>query len=244
VDDRRRGMRMTGDRTTFIATHQDIGGLNARSIRTVLATAGDRLVLEHVVWAGPGDEPAFEVAALQLIEVDAADRIVGVVAFDSDDRRAASAEMLDRYFRSDVAPYVPPSWIEFVRAMNAHDLQRARAALPDDYFFHDHRRTGVGRLDNADDYIASIAAVNEQSPDMVTDTLYYLAVEPHGSLSVGRMFGTLADGGMFESVFVRLTVFADGRGIGAELFEIEDLELARARFDELRSIEPRHSAGA
>jgi hypothetical protein len=166
------------------------------------------------------------------------------VAFDSDDRRAASTEMLERYFRSDAAVHCPPPWIEFVRAMNAHDLQRARAALPDDYFFHDHRRTGVGRLDNADDYIASVAAVQEQSPDMVTDTLYYLAVEPHGSLSVGRMFGTLADGGIFESVFVRLTVFAEGSGVGAELFEIEDLALARARFEELRGGAARHTAGA
>ncbi len=84
------------------------------------------------------------------------------------------------------------------------------------------------------DHIASIAAVQERSPDTVTDTLYYLRVDPNGSLSVGRMFGTLADGGMFASVLVRLTVFADGRGVGAGLFEIEDLELARARFAELR----------
>ena len=34
---------------------------------------------------------------------------------------------------------------------------------------------------------------------MTTDTLYHVAVAEHGSLGVGRMFGTLVDGGAFES---------------------------------------------
>jgi hypothetical protein len=125
--------------------------------------------------------------------------------------------------------------VDFVRALNDHDLGCMRAALPDDFVFHDHRRTGVGRIGNADDYIASIAAMLQQAPDLTTDVLYHVAAERHGSLSVGRMFGTLAGGGEFESVYVRLNVYEENRCTGTELFEIEDLALARARFEELRS---------
>ena len=140
--------------------------------------------------------------------------------------------MLARYYRTDMGRRTPPGHIDFVTALNDHDLARGRAALPDDFYFHDHRRTGVGRL-NADDYIASVAAAYELSPDLTTDVLYHVAVAEHGSLSVGRMFGHLRDAGEFESVFARLIVYADGRAVGAELFEIDDLERARARFDEL-----------
>ena len=40
-------------------------------------------------------------------------------------------------------------------------------------------------------------------------------------------------GGAFESVFVRLNRYESGRCIGAELFELEDIEGAKARFEEL-----------
>jgi hypothetical protein len=79
-----------------------------------------------------------------------------------------------------------------------------------------------------------LAALWDESPDASTETLYYLAFAEHGALNVARMFGTLADGGEFESLFVRIGLFRDGQFAGAELFELEDLDRARARFEELR----------
>jgi hypothetical protein len=139
-----------------------------------------------------------------------------------------------RFRRGEGVAHVSPSFIEFVLAMNAHDRERARALLPDDFVFDDHRRTGIGRLGNADDYVASLAALWEESPDASTETLYHVAFAEHGYLNIGRMFGTLASGGEFESLSVRLGRFRDGQFVGAELFELEDLDLARARFEELR----------
>jgi hypothetical protein len=163
---------------------------------------------------------------------------VATVTFDPDDRRAAAREMFERYFRGEGALSTPASVVELVRAMNDHDLERMRAALPDDFVFDDRRRTGVGRIEGADAYVASVAALYEQSPDLTTDVLYHVAAAEHGSLSVGRMFGTLAGGGAFESVFVRLNAYRDGRWAGStELFELEDLDRARARFEELRNDE-------
>ena len=47
-------------------------------------------------------------------------------------------------------------------------------------------------------------------------------------------FGTLVEsGGQVESVYVRLALFRGDRIVGMESFEPEDLDVARARFEEL-----------
>jgi len=74
---------------------------------------------------------------------------------EPDDRAAAFAELASRYFAT-ARPSVLP-WHEALRDAR-HDLARVRAALPDD-FFHDHRRTGLGRVDGADAYLSSVAAL-------------------------------------------------------------------------------------
>ena len=196
----------------------------------MLATSGERLVLEHVHWTAADRRAAFELETLNLTEVDTEGRIVAVVVFDPDDRRAASVELFERWIRGDAARWVAPGLIEVVRALRARDLTRLRAALPDGFTFHDHRRASAGRLENADEYVAWIAALFEQSPDAIIEPLYYLAVEPHGTLAVAHTVGTLASGGTFESVFAQIVV----PSVGAELFELEDLEAARARFEALR----------
>lgn len=116
--------------------------------------------------------------------------------------------------------------------MIAHDLDRIRAALPDDFVFHDHRRTGGGRIDGADDYVAWLAALFEQSSDAIIESMYEVATAEHGVLTIGHTIGTLAEGGAFESVFVHLARFQGDRIVGAELFDIQDLDATRARLEE------------
>jgi hypothetical protein len=122
------------------------------------------------------------------------------------------------------------STTDLLPAINAHDLGRVRAALPEGFAVWDRRRTGLGRVANSEEYLASLAAVFEQSPDAFIEMLYVVEAAAHGSLSVGRWSGTLASGGPFESLHVRLILHG---GRYAETFEIDDLELARARFEEL-----------
>jgi hypothetical protein len=67
--------------------------------------------------------------------------------------------------------------------------------------------------------------------------MYTVARARHGSLSVMRLFGTLAEGGgPFESVYMNLVQFRGDRFVGAELFELEDLDVARARFAHARFV--------
>jgi hypothetical protein len=109
------------------------------------------------------------------------------------------------------------------------DLDALRSLVPRDFVYHDHRRAGPGRLD-ADAYIAWAATLFAASPDAVIEPLYDLAAAPHGRLIVNRSFGTNASGGAFESK--HLSIFVPGRCL--ETFELDDLESARARLDELR----------
>ena len=51
---------------------------------------------------------------------------------------------------------------------------------------------------------------------------------------VARNFGTLREGGEFESPYVRIMLHRGERLAAVEMFELEDLDAARARFGELR----------
>src|SRR5262249_54055185 len=246
-EDRRRLVRITGDRDMFIANCKLGGGLTEeRLARTVLATAGDRLALARLRRSSEGglaafgmdvatcDEPESEIEHLLVTEVDAEGRLVAVIMFDPGDRHAATVEMLERYARSDAARCIPAGAFEVVRALNARDLDRLRAALPDDFAVNDRRRTGTGRVESADRYVASVVAVFEQTSELTIEILHVVAAEKHGHLAMTHTFGTLADGGEFELVYVWLALFQGDRFVGMELFEPDDLDIARARFEELR----------
>ena len=234
-DDRRRVTRLTGDRETLLASVRYVGSRSGTRVsRSTLATAGDRLVLERYRWAGGGMEVGFEVEGLCLTEVDDQERVVAHVIFDVDDRRAASREMLERFLRSDATRPLPPGSVEFLRALFDHDLERCRAALPDGFVLDDHRRAGMGRVEGADAYVESLAALFAQAPNAVIEPLYDVAVEAHGFLTVAHTFGTLVDGGEFESVYVQLGHHSANGIIDAELYELDDLNVARVRFEELR----------
>jgi len=84
-------------------------------------------------------------------------------------------------------------------------------------------------------YLTSLAALFAASPDVMFETMYDVASDAHGLLSVIRMFGTFAEGLEFESVVARLALYRDGRHVATELFEVEDLARARARFEQVRA---------
>ncbi len=104
--------------------------------------------------------------------------------------------------------------------------------MPDDFVWNDHRRTGAGRLDR-DGYVGWIKVLFEQSPDAFIEVLYEVAASEHGSLVITHGLGTLVDGGAFDFVNASLWRFRAGELAGAEVFEIEDLDVARARLDAL-----------
>jgi len=234
VEDRRRLVRTTTDRTAEAANIRWLIEGGWRPTTTLLATAGDRLALQRWLWScGEGDARS-ELELLEVDEVSDSGRFVRSVIFDADDRAAAYEELLDRYVALG-AEGIPQGAIDLIRAWNAHDLVRVRAGMCDGFVLDDHRRTGMGRLEGADRYLEAAAALFALIPDARNDGLYNVAVDRHGSVVVTRTWGHDKEGGEVESFLVALTFHPGEKVSLIELFELEHLDDALARFEQLRS---------
>jgi class 3 adenylate cyclase len=234
LDDRsRRGMLRGG-------VEEWLGGIQFLFTETaavpavrLVATAGERLALIHLVWRETPGKSSFEIERLQLIEVDAAGKLSAMALFDGDQRAAASEELFERYVAS--APEnMPPGYAECIRGFNRHDPLRLRSALADDFVLEDHRRTGMGRIEGADAYVASVVAAYELSSDSRLDMLFAAAEERHGRLDLVRVSGTNTEGGAFESFHFVLAHFRGEWVAGFEAYEPEEIERALARLEALR----------
>jgi ketosteroid isomerase-like protein/tetratricopeptide (TPR) repeat protein len=231
-DDRSKRAQLRGGVEEWLRALQflrsEIRGQNESHL---LAAPGDRLALARVVWRESSGDSPFLIENYRLTEVDASGRLRALVLFDPDDRAAAHDELFERWVATGG---VPEGWSEMIRGMNAHDLERVRAALPVDVVIDDHRRTGYGRLEGIDAFLESLAAVFELSPDARWDTRYRIADGPHGFLDLNCMWGTNAEGGDFESPFIALQLYRGGRLHDGEMFEVDHFDEALARFEALR----------
>jgi ketosteroid isomerase-like protein len=231
-DDRRRLIRLTTDVVGMLENDRLLVDGGWRPARTLLATAGDRLALQRVLWSTGEAGATSEIEILMVSEVDRDGRFVHGTVFDPDDRAGASAEISERYVANG-ADGLTSNTIAIARAWNDHDLERLRALLPADFYLDDRRRTGVGRLDGVDAYLASVAAVWELSPDLRIEMLYVVSTAERGILCVNRWSGTNAEGGELDAVYACVSLLRDDDTGLLEIFELDDLDLARARFAEL-----------
>jgi hypothetical protein len=235
-EDRRKLIRMTGDRETAMRNARFAIEQEWRGTPILLATAGDRLALQRLVLKTGAAGAESEVEMLVVSEVNEAGCFVRAIVFDPEDRAAAHTELFERYVASNG---FSADALVFARAFNDHDLDRLRVLLPPDFYLDDHRRTGVGRL-GADAYLASLAALWQLSHDLTFETLYIVTAAEHGSLLVSRWFGTNAEGGDFETLYICIALRRGDQPTGLEIFEIDDMDAARARFEELgKALKPR-----
>jgi hypothetical protein len=231
-DDRRRLFRMSADLGQTLTGDYLILKDGWRPVRTLLATAGDLLALQHILWTSGEAGATSEIETLMVSEVDRDGHFVHGAAFDPDDRAAASAELFERYVASG-ARGLASNVIAITRAWNDHDLEGLGALLPADFYLDDRRRTGVGRLEGVDAYLTSLAAVWDLSRDLRIEMLHLVGTATHGILYVCRWSGTNAEGGELDAVYVCIGLLRDGEAAGMEIFELDDFEVARARFAEL-----------
>ena len=156
------------------------------------------------------------------------------MVFDVDDELAAQREARRRWIATDpVAAASVGPLAEFIDAWNERDRTRVRATLANDLVVEDHRRTGMGRIDGADAYVDSIVALWRLAPDSQIETSLFV-VERYGAVGVGRRSGRLAEGGAFESDFIVMSAVECGLTTRIEMFEVDSLDAALARFGELR----------
>jgi hypothetical protein len=203
----------------------------------LLATRGDRLALCRISFRGSGiTVGASELDWLKLFEVDARGERVEGVAFDEDDAVAAYAELEDRYAAGEGAPYAEllANTRAFCDASAARDWDTVARLLPDDFTLVSHRRiVGTATPVSRDEYLATRGAVDDLglSGDLRLDHL--LRISPTAAVGVVTWFGTVG-GGDFEDSFVVVYTHDGSRFHTLELFDLDDLDTALARFDELR----------
>jgi hypothetical protein len=73
----------------------------------------------------------------------------------------------------------------------------------------------------------------ELSPDVRLEMRYEVARAPNALLGVLRWAGTNAEAGEFEAVFIGGTRIRGERQVGTDLFEVDEMDAALARFEEL-----------
>jgi ketosteroid isomerase-like protein len=208
----------------------------ARAEREVVGTAGDRVLIQRVLWSGGPADGRYEIDTLAVVEVDESGRAKAVIVFDPDDARAAQREAWARWAAIDPAA---AQWVDLIgvvhEGFDGRDWERVRATLADDLVVEDHRRTGFGRIEGSDAYIDSVRVLWDLAPDQRLELgWFWPAIEPHGAVTTVRRCGTLPDGGAFEREYLWLCIATGGRISRSEMFEVEDLAKALARLADLR----------
>ena len=211
----------------------ELGGLGATSI--TIATRGERLALIRIRYSLNDKKPdEFHIDLLQVIEIDADERITAFVTFDPEDIDAAFEELDARYLAGEAAAHAQ-TWsviVANVAAFNEHELPAWTPGVVN----VDHRKvTAVAPGDKA----AYIRATWDQMPDVRIQIETVHRLNDLGAVVTYRTSGTSLQG--FEAEWRGITVSTiDGDRINhSELFDEADLDAAFARFDELSTPMPR-----
>jgi ketosteroid isomerase-like protein len=235
-DDRRRLALVSGGVDFFIASARERAAIGAHPLHTLRRTAGDGVVIQTMLWSGGPSDGRFEIEYLAVGERDASGRLSAIVLFDSDDMRAAQREAWSRWAAIDpgVAPHVE-MLLAVAGAWNARDRAALRARIADDVPVVDHRHTGIGRIEGAAAHGDAHAVLWELAPSdaFVEFDSSGLVFDRHGLVVTLRQAGALPDGGASESEYLWLSLVSGGRIERLELFGIDALEAALARFEEL-----------
>ncbi|MFZ1162232.1 nuclear transport factor 2 family protein, partial [Mycobacterium sp.] len=233
LDDRRRvvnaGIRRGRD--VYIADNQAAVEVGAGTISlSVVATRGERLALAHARAFNMGSAPG-EVGAewCGIAEIDADERIVAFVSFDSDDIDAAFAELDARYLAGEAAAHAH-FWSVIINGydtLNKHELP----AVTSKWVTIDHRMRATFE---AADQTAYIRGAWDLTPNL---KMYIEAV--HGLSDIGAVvthaaYGATQDGFDAEWRMIGLLVAGDDNINRCELFDETDLDTALAKFEELQ----------
>ena len=239
--DRRRMVQLELDRSEFLELMRAVFEIGQKTALESLATRGSRLALFHVTWlADNGSVGPSDGEFLMILEVDDAGGTTGSVAFDPDDVDAAYAELDRRFAAGEAAPYAE-TWEQFwrrSRAVDTRDWDQLAALLPPDLIIEDHRPIRWGVLHSRDEYLAMFRALGDLAPDVTARLEHVLGLDARGVLAVLRRSGS-REGGAFEIPVVTVDEVApDGRVRRLHLYDLEQLDEARACYAALRSAPP------
>jgi len=237
-EDRGKRALLRGDVELWIASMQQVVSPGVRLEVEIVASRGDRIALERVLTVGAPGGIHYEMETLRLTELGADGRLAASIIFDPDDRPAAFAEATLRFAAGEAAgtALMTVAATGWGRTLAEADWDLVRSQWTDDAVISDHRALRFGAALGAlgrDAYLDSLRALAELAPDARTEAPRYLAWNQWGFVRVLRLFGTQRDGGELENVFLGVSL-TDGERIERyELFDIDDVDAALARFEEL-----------
>ena len=213
-----------------------------------IATRGERLALFRVQFTGEvGRGGAMGDEHLAIVEHDASGRRAGFVVFDVGDLDAAYGELDGRFAAGEGAPYAELLAYHqaFRLAAAARDRDALRRLLPEDFTLLSHRRfANTGRCMTREEYLASLSVMDDLDVRGRLRVDHTLGICATAIIGVSTWHGA-ASGGDFESASV-FVARHDGRAFHTfELFDVEQLDVARARYAELAAEAPaRHLESA
>ncbi len=232
TEDRRRVVNagVRHGRDSHIAEMRAVAEVGVENVTsTIVATRGSRLALTRICGSnreiGAGELSA---EVLNIVEMDAQQRISGRVGFDTDDIAAAFEELDARYLAGEAAPYAN-TWTAVAGAYAAFNRHEIPAAP--DWVNVDHRRgTTVGPGDMA----ANIQATWDVAPNIRRSIEAVHRLDNLGAVVTHTAHGTSREGFDAEWRLVAILMFEGDLISRAELFDEADLDAALARFDELQ----------
>ncbi|OBI24527.1 BTAD domain-containing putative transcriptional regulator, partial [Mycobacterium sp. E2238] len=197
------------------------------SMLDVVAVRGAHLALVRVRASGR-DPETIQGVALNIVEVDADERITAIVVFDLDDIDAAFGELDRRYLAGEAANYAH-TWSLVMEAFAALNQRRIPKTTPE-WASIDHRRLApIG----AGDLGAYLLATWELSPQ---SRIYIEAVHRLGNIGAVLThvaIGTSPDGFDAEWRVTDVVMFDGDRISRSELFDDSDVAAALTRLDQL-----------
>jgi len=205
----------------------ELGVANAKSV--VIATRGQRLALSRSRFTGRDQGPgAYQTQLLDIVEIDATNRIAARVAFDLDDIDAAFEELDARYLAGEAAAHAH-TWSLVAGAYTALNRRKFPATTPD-FVNVDHRRVTAFAPGDAAPYIRALW-------DVAPDVKFYVeAVHRLSDLGVvvtHTVHGTTQEGFEADWREIELATVDGDQFNRSELFDGADIDAALARFDEL-----------
>ncbi|OBI56838.1 BTAD domain-containing putative transcriptional regulator [Mycobacterium sp. E787] len=232
VDDHRRvvNAEIRRGRDVEIANMRAFADIGARrSVATVLATRGERLVLCRTCVSGEDNQAGeFRIEMLVIVETSADKRILARVAYDPDDIDAAFAELDARYLAGEAAAHAHTWSIVSAAyaAMNRHEL----FATTPDWANVDHRRPTIieeGGLN------ASLLSLWKLVPDITFRIIAVHRLTDLGAVCTHTADGVSEDG--YGAEWHGIEVMTVERDLinRCEIFDEADLDTAIARFEEL-----------
>ena len=162
VDDRRRVVNagvLHGRDAAIEGTKATVDVGFTMTMVGALATRGERLALTRVRVSGP-DPEAIQNDALNIVEIDAEERIAADVVFDLDDFEAAIAELDARYIARETGAHAH-TWsviVDSYAAFNRHEVPAT-----EDWVTIDHRR---GTPFEPSNMTPSIRTIWDLTPDL------------------------------------------------------------------------------